>query len=134
MTDYPRRNAAFINAIAEEGTKAEAVEWLQKTWDELCAVREAAATVGVGVHRDILDRYELIIHSDLVTTPRCQPNPGTSLSHLLWMIGELRTDMPSDKASRWLGFIQGCLVMRGMTSVQSERDFTRPYFTGEAAA
>jgi NTP pyrophosphatase (non-canonical NTP hydrolase) len=41
MTDYPRRNAAFINAIAEEGTKAEAVEWLQKTWDELCAVRAA---------------------------------------------------------------------------------------------
>lgn len=40
MTDYPRRNAAFINVIAEEGTKAEAVEWLQKTWDELCAVRE----------------------------------------------------------------------------------------------
>jgi len=28
--------AAFINAIAEEGTKAEAVEWLQKTWDERC--------------------------------------------------------------------------------------------------
>ena len=28
--------AAFINAIAEEGTKAEAVEWLQKTWNENC--------------------------------------------------------------------------------------------------
>lgn len=31
--------AAFINAIAEEGTKAEAVEWLQKTWDENCELR-----------------------------------------------------------------------------------------------
>ena len=31
--------AAFINAIAEEGTKAEAVEWLQKTWDENCDLR-----------------------------------------------------------------------------------------------
>ncbi len=34
--DAPHSPAAFINAIAEEGTKAEAVEWLQKTWNELC--------------------------------------------------------------------------------------------------
>jgi hypothetical protein len=33
--------AAFINAIAEEGTKAEAIEWLQKTWNELCALKAA---------------------------------------------------------------------------------------------
>jgi len=33
---YP---AAFINAIADEGTKAEAVEWLQRTWDELQDLR-----------------------------------------------------------------------------------------------
>lgn len=36
---YPHVPAAFINAIAEEGTKEEAVEWLQKTWNELCYVR-----------------------------------------------------------------------------------------------
>jgi hypothetical protein len=29
---YP---AAFINAIAEEGTKEEAIFYLQETWDEL---------------------------------------------------------------------------------------------------
>lgn len=34
--EAPHRPAAFINAIAEEGTKAEAIEWLQKTWNELC--------------------------------------------------------------------------------------------------
>jgi predicted metal-dependent hydrolase len=39
MAKYPHHPAAFINAIAEEGTKAEAIEWLQKTWDELCEVR-----------------------------------------------------------------------------------------------
>jgi hypothetical protein len=32
--------AAFINAIAEEGTKAEAIEWLQKEWDENCHLRK----------------------------------------------------------------------------------------------
>jgi hypothetical protein len=37
MAKHP---AAFINAIADEGTKAEAIEWLQKTWDELCDLRK----------------------------------------------------------------------------------------------
>lgn len=32
--------AAFINVIAEDGTKAEAVEWLQKTWNELCDIKD----------------------------------------------------------------------------------------------
>jgi hypothetical protein len=39
MTDFPHVPAAFINAIAEEGTKAEAIEWLQKQWNESCALR-----------------------------------------------------------------------------------------------
>ena len=41
MTEAKHHPAAFINAIAEEGTKEEAIEWLQKTWNELCEVREA---------------------------------------------------------------------------------------------
>ena len=32
--------AAFINAIAEEGTKKEAVQWLQKIWDANCELRK----------------------------------------------------------------------------------------------
>lgn len=38
-----KHRAAFINAIAEEGTKAEAVEFLQQTWDELCDAWDALA-------------------------------------------------------------------------------------------
>jgi hypothetical protein len=41
MTDHPHVPAAFINAIAEEGTKAEAITWLQKQWNETCALRKA---------------------------------------------------------------------------------------------
>lgn len=37
--EYPHVPAAFINAIAEEGTKAEAIEYLQKQWNENCALR-----------------------------------------------------------------------------------------------
>lgn len=43
--NYPRRPAAFINVIADEGSKAEAVEWLQKIWDELCYVRQELKTL-----------------------------------------------------------------------------------------
>ena len=34
--EAPHVRAAFINAIADEGTKDEAIRWLQKTWNELC--------------------------------------------------------------------------------------------------
>ena len=30
--------SALINALAEEGTMAEAIEWLQKAWSEKCAL------------------------------------------------------------------------------------------------
>lgn len=43
MTEYPHSPAAFINAIADEGTKAEAIEWLQKTWNELVYIRKEVA-------------------------------------------------------------------------------------------
>jgi hypothetical protein len=59
----------------------------------------------------------------------------TDPSHLLWMcefrIPRVRDDglgMSTDKYSRWLGFIQGCLIMHGWTTVQDERDRTRPWF------
>lgn len=37
---YP---AAFINSIAEEGTKDEAVGWLQRIWNERCTLELEAA-------------------------------------------------------------------------------------------
>lgn len=43
--DYPHVPAAFINAIADEGSKHEAILWLQRTWDELCYVREQLETL-----------------------------------------------------------------------------------------
>ena len=32
------------------------------------------------------------------------------------------------KLNRWLGYIQGVLIERQYTTVQEERDWTRPYF------
>jgi hypothetical protein len=37
--DWPHVQAAFINAIREEGTVADACDFLQKQWNETCALR-----------------------------------------------------------------------------------------------
>lgn len=84
------------------------------------------------IHADILSRYEVVIEKQGVKWAKCNPDPGTDLAHLRWMLTQLYGEMPADKAGRWLGFIQGCLAMRGLISVSEERNFTRPYFTSAA--
>jgi len=36
--------------------------------------------------------------------------------------------LPLMKLNRWLGYIQGCVIERGYTTVAEERDWTRPLF------
>lgn len=50
VAKYP---AAFINAIADDGTKEDAIEYLQQTWDELQTLK--AALVKKGYTREYLD-------------------------------------------------------------------------------
>lgn len=54
------------------------------------------------------------------------------LNHALWMCDEclsMTTNHWSvDKKSRWLGFIQAVLITNGLTTIQAERDITRPWF------
>ena len=53
----------------------------------------------------------------------------TEPSHLLKLIQQARTkNIPNDKLGRWVGFIQGVMVMRGWIDVEEERDRTRPIF------
>ena len=54
----------------------------------------------------------------------------TSNNHLIDMCQTIidNTTLPEDKISRWLGFIQGVMVMKGYTTVNIERDFSRPLF------
>jgi hypothetical protein len=48
------------------------------------------------------------------------------------MLNELKTvQFPKGKANRWLGFIQGIMIERGLLTVKEERDFTRPFFKNE---
>jgi hypothetical protein len=41
-----QHRAAFINSIGEEGSKAEAMEWLQRTWDDLVNLKLALVKLG----------------------------------------------------------------------------------------
>lgn len=49
---YPRVNAAFINAISEEGTKEEAVRFLQKQWNENCFLRQFIEEMGYTIPKE----------------------------------------------------------------------------------
>ena len=56
--------------------------------------------------------------------------PCTGSVHLTWMCDTAlsETEWTDDKISRWLGFIQGVMIMRGLLNVEEERDFSRPLF------
>lgn len=55
----------------------------------------------------------------------------TGEEHLRWMLNEIISmNKTGTKASRWLGFVQGVMVMRGYITVDGERDRTRPIFNG----
>lgn len=59
MLETSRRRsnpAAFINSIADEGSKAEAIKYLQETWDELQNLR--AALIGRGFLEDQINRWQ----------------------------------------------------------------------------
>lgn len=58
--EFPHRPAAFINAIADEGNKKEAVEWLQKTWNEACWYREQHDALQRRVERLLDENKELV--------------------------------------------------------------------------
>lgn len=60
------------------------------------------------------------------------------LSHALWMAEELlkptTTHYSTDKRSRWTGFIQGIIILEGITNVRQECNRTRPWLTDHETA
>lgn len=82
----------------------------------------------------VCERYVGLINAsqDHLKAEMDEGNP-TSLQHLLWMLLMIKNDpgMSITKRHRWLGYIQGVLVCRGLINVAEERDITRPLFNGE---
>jgi hypothetical protein len=54
------------------------------------------------------------------------------LCHVRWMcdmlLHETTQHYSLDKKSRWLGFIQAVLILNGITTIEAERNRTRPWF------
>lgn len=83
------------------------------------------------IHTDILKRYieMLEMHMQMNTRGRIGINGlETSFAHLRWMLVEIPNLTDIGKANRWLGYVQGILIANGLTTVEVERNFTRPYF------
>lgn len=73
-------------------------------------------------------RYEALIRQEQ-RSAEANDDPRLSLDNLVWLCERARQPdlgLPIDKLSRWLGFVQGCLAMRGLISVDEERDLSRP--------
>jgi hypothetical protein len=52
-------------------------------------------------------------------------------SHEYWLCQtalDKLDEYPIDKLSRWLGYVQGVLCEKGVTTTDKERDFSRPLF------
>jgi hypothetical protein len=84
--------------------------------------------LGNRIHKDVIDRYDDMLKTK---TNEIKPTPGYELSpsHLRWMLVNIKYEADLFKAQRWLGFVQAGVVILGLTTVEKERDFTRPYFS-----
>ena len=90
--EAPHVRAAFINAIADEGTKDEAIRWLQKTWNELCQAESELRKL-----RSDMERAQHNHAADLTfaaSTPNSETAPP---KHLPSEVEEAIT-----RAARWL--------------------------------
>lgn len=77
---------------------------------------------------ELVRRYDGVLRS---VKPSGKAVAGCDVEHLQWMCRTMQDEgrtWPVDKLSRWLGFVQGVLVMQGVITVDEEREFSRPLF------
>ena len=54
------------------------------------------------------------------------PGRMTDRDHLLWMLDQIDSGkIAGEKAHRWIGYVQGVVVMCRMTEVEDMRDLNR---------
>jgi hypothetical protein len=64
--------------------------------------------------------------------PEAFKDASSENAYWLAIQGQIHSEtLPIDKLNRWLGFIQAVAIINKYTTVQAERDFTRPLFTKE---
>lgn len=83
-------------------------------------------------YKDVAKRYIAMLPEGTKAVNHADTDPFCD-EHLMWMLHQIRKNSThsSTKMHRWLGFVQGVLCMRGVTSVNVEREATRNIFNGE---
>jgi hypothetical protein len=80
-----------------------------------------------------MEAYYLALHQcaeryrDMMIEHRIRQDSSIWLFNMEFMFG-CRDKLPIPKLCRWLGFIQGTLIALEVTTVEAERDWTRPLF------
>ncbi len=88
------------------------------------------------IPKELLQHYRQICISilppNVVTEIKQKEGSETEPEHLIWMLTEIQENltMSSTKRHRWLGYIQGILVSKGVIDVKQEREYTRGMFNG----
>lgn len=80
-------------------------------------------------NRQLFERYDALLAAQGASA--IPSVGGTDDNHLRWMcqtaLAHL-TDWPVDKASRWLGYVQGVLIVTRRLTTAEEREVSRPLF------
>lgn len=122
--------------LIEYNTKEEQTmptpKWLQNVHNSVTSL-----STDKMISKELLDKYkkdctDLLPPNAIVKIEQIEGGE-TSPQHLLWMLDQIASDdtMSITKKHRWLGYIQGVLVMKGAFSVKEERDYTRSIFNGD---
>lgn len=80
----------------------------------------------------LIRRYRNLINESDVYLQSIRFGDKTSPQHLLWMLGELESNIEQSltKKHRWLGYIQAFAIAHGITTVDAERNATRLTLNG----
>jgi len=90
---------------------------------------DEATTKAFQRYREMLKNYPPKEHTDNFSVVPIREKLG----HCHWMCDRILSDdgkyFSLDKKSRHLGFIQGVLIMCNVTTIEQERNITRPWLT-----
>ncbi len=104
----------------------------QKAYEHWTAQCVASVKTMGDAMRLIHECYRRLCYDEYSKLGIINPLPEElTLNYAGWMLDQMKENAdtwPSDKLNRWLGFVQGILVLHGATTVDDERKRTRPIF------
>ena len=79
--------------------------------------------------RDVILQSNPELSTSVIPIQRCEGDETNDI-HLLWMINEIKTSekMGLTKCHRWIGYVQGVLIMKGYTNVTEQKEATRDWY------